>query len=180
MSIDEDHCMSAIDLVKIGIPCYMSESTRKNLDLDLIEVNQVTAGDQFKIGTFTIKTFPVFHDVPNMGFLIKSDLGGKMVFITDCGYCNNRFDDLEIIAIECNYDQDRLFENIEAGDINRGRAVRTIQTHLSLENVIIFLKDTDLSKCREIHLLHLSKENANKKAFIKTIQALTGLPVYCL
>ena len=44
-------------------------------------------------------------------------------------------------------------------DINR--VARTMKSHMSLENLIEFLKVNDLSKVRELHLLHLSDDNSD-------------------
>jgi hypothetical protein len=50
--------------------------------------------------------------------------------------------------------------------------------HMSLEQCVEFFRVQDLSKCREIHLLHLSAENSDEELFKKTIQEVTGKPVW--
>ena len=41
-----------------------------------------------------------------------------------------------------------------------------------------FLRANDLSRVKEIHLLHLSDRNSSANCFKKEIQSLTGKPVY--
>ena len=53
-----------------------------------------------------------------------------------------------------------------------------MRSHMSLENCKELLRANDLSKVKEIHLLHLSDENSVEDQFKKEIAALTGLPVY--
>lgn len=46
-----------------------------------------------------------------------------------------------------------------------------------LEHVKDFFRSNDLSKVRQIYLLHISKGNGNPAAFQKAIMQLTGKPV---
>ena len=41
-----------------------------------------------------------------------------------------------------------------------------------------FLRANDLSRVKEIHLLHLSDENSNAERFKREIQEISGKPVY--
>ncbi|MNP81687.1 hypothetical protein D3C76_1801220 [compost metagenome] len=55
---------------------------------------------------------------------------------------------------------------------------RLIKSHFSLENVKEFLKANDLSKVRNLMLIHLSSSNSNAKTFKSDIERFTGVPVY--
>ena len=53
-----------------------------------------------------------------------------------------------------------------------------MQSHFSLEHAIGMLKANDLSNLEEIHLIHLSSNNANAEQIKTSIQEVTGVPVY--
>ena len=77
------------------------------------------------------------------------------------GYQLTKFKDLTHIAIECNYVESKLMHLVDEGYLNAHQAARVIKSHLSLENLIKFLKVNDLSKVKELHLLHLSDGNSD-------------------
>jgi len=80
--------------------------------------------------------------------------------------------------IECNYDNEILDENIQKGRVNHRRKNRLINTHFSLKTVLTLLESNDLSKLKEVWLLHLSETNADDELFKKAVQKKTGVPVY--
>ena len=133
---------------------------------------------QFKIGSFTVLPFDVPHDVKNVGFLVQSEHGGKLAYLTDCFYSSYKFKNVDIYAVEANYSDEILAENIKAGLIHPAQAHRLRRSHFSLDNVKAFFQANDLSKCREIHLVHLSSLNSEKNTFISEIQGLTGVPTF--
>ena len=49
---------------------------------------------------------------------------------------------------------------------------------VSIENVLAFLRANDLSKVKEIWLIHLSDGNADAGKFARMVEAATGKPVY--
>jgi phosphoribosyl 1,2-cyclic phosphodiesterase len=175
----KDHCAAAVDVMKAGIDCYMSEGTAKAINIGNHRINIIQANNKFTIGTWTILPFDVQHDVSEpLGFLLVNQSGDKLVFATDTYYIKYRFAGLTHIMIECNYSLDILDENIEKGSIPAMMKRRLMTSHFSLENVKEFLKANDLSKVREIWLLHLSDGNSDEARFKREIQGLTGKVVY--
>ena len=131
---------------------------------------------QFAIGDFNILGFPIEHDVPGLGYLIKyKPTGERLLFITDSYYCKYRFNNINYLLIECNYIKETLDQNIADGYINEASKARLLKSHFSLENVKSFLKANDLSECQEIVLLHLSSRNSDAKRMVKEIEELTGI-----
>ena len=65
-------------------------------------------------------------------------------------------------------------EGFKNGTIDINRVARTMKSHMSLENLIEFLKANDLSRVQEIHLLHLSDNNSSipiiKREVLKVYQ----------
>ena len=174
-----DHAVSTIKLHDSGIKMYASKGTFQNIkgvnpaDYGYITV---TAGKQFKVGSYIVMPWQAQHDCSEpLGYLIYSTVTkDKLLFATDTYYIPNRFVGLNYIMVECNYSEEILRENLITGSINGTLAKRLRQSHFSLENVKEFLMANDLSRVEEIYLLHLSGKNANSKAFKEEIQKLTG------
>lgn len=172
-----DHCKAIPDMIKQGIDCYMLQDVKESLQVTGHRVHVFDFFKQFKAGSFTIKPFGLEHDVPNAGFLIMSG-NEKLVYITDTFYCRFRFPKLNYIMLETNYSNAILDENIKNGLVDRSMRKRLLYSHFELENVKDFLLSNDLSRCKEIHLIHLSSANSNAELFKQEIQTLTGIPVY--
>lgn len=122
---------------------------------------------------FEVKPFPVHHDVPNYGFIIRSPMTKETcIFIIDTFYCPvvPNFSST-IIAIECSYARDLMKPGDNLND-------RLFSSHMSLGQCIETLHSFDLSQTREIHLLHLSDERSDEARFVREVQAATGVPTY--
>ena len=175
----QDHCQSIQDILKKGIDCYMSEGTANALDLKHHRVKHIQARKQFKLGTFMILPFEVEHDVSEpLGYLIANEEGEKLLFATDTYYIRYRFKDLTIVAVECNYSEDILRQNILDGHVPVIHRKRLQRSHFSLENYKDFIRANDMSSVREIWLLHLSNRNSNADHFKREIAKMTGKVVH--
>ena len=151
-----DHSKSLRDVLKAGIDCYMSGGTAEALNIQHHRIKRVKSKEKFVIGTWTILPFDVQHDVSEpLGFLLVNQAGDKLLFATDTYYIKYKFQGLTHIMIECNYSMDILNQNIQDGSTPAVMKKRLMQSHFSLEHVKDFLRANDLSKVREIWLLHL-------------------------
>lgn len=177
--LHSDHCQGVPNAITAGVNCYAIESVFNHLGInESHRAHKIFELKQFRINTLTILPFPLEHDVPNVGFLIQSNHGGKLVYITDTFYCKFRFKNVDIIAIEANYKKSILDENIASGMVPSAIRHRIINSHFEIENVKAFLVACNLSQCREIHVIHVSRTNGCKESFINDIKALTGIPTY--
>ena len=123
--------------------------------------------------------FDVVHDCAgSLGFLIQNQSGDKVMFATDTSYIKYRFNGITSLMIECNFCDEILAKNVEAGHIHPAMAKRIRDSHMSIDRVLDLLKANDLSCLREIHLMHLSSDNSNEDEFKQRVQAATGVPVY--
>lgn len=117
---------------------------------------------QFKASGFEIIPLDMEHADSSgekckcFGFLIRDKSNGdKMLFATDTMLIPYTFPPLEFYALECNYvETDSYIDDLEA--IERAVEMRRVRSHLSLQSCADFLAKQDLSKCKEIRLLHLS------------------------
>lgn len=175
----KDHSKAVMDMTKAGIDCYMSQGTVNALGISGHRIKVIRAHELVQIGTWWVLPFETQHDAAEpLGFLLTNQAGDTLVFATDTYYVKYKFAGLTHIAVECNYALDILNANIEAEAVPEAMKNRLLQSHFSLENVKEFLKANDLSRVKEIHLLHLSAANSDAARFKREIQQLTGMPVY--
>jgi phosphoribosyl 1,2-cyclic phosphodiesterase len=120
-----------------------------------------------------VKAFSVPHDVANFGFMLRSYRDNETcVFLIDCFYSPivPSFSPT-IIAIEANWARDLMQPGDSIND-------RLFSSHMSIEQCIKTLQAWDLSKTREIWLLHLSDSRSDEARFIADVQAATGVPTF--
>jgi len=153
----QDHC-KGIKKLKDYINCKVY-SNKETIDiLPILETQKVEikCGEIFDIGSFSIISFHVEHDVENFGYLIKDNLSGhKLVYITDCGTIPNiQFKDIDTFLIESNYDQ-RWYSYKEELDVKEIRNLSG-KGHLSVQETTEFLKDNANYNTKFIILGHIS------------------------
>jgi len=174
-----DHSKAVKDLLKAGVDVWTSEETAKALEIrNHHRTNILRADKQENIGDWAVLPFDLHHDVPTHGFLIGDPNFEKLLFIPDTSYIRNRFESVNIIAIECNYVADKLSHNIQSGAIPKAVGRRVRRNHMSLDTVIGMLRANDLSRCREIWLLHLSDGNSDEVEMQRRVQEETGIATY--
>lgn len=175
-----DHSKAAKELAKAGIDVYTSQGTLDACALSGHRFKPVKALKELRVGTFTVLPFDVQHDAPEpLGFLFSSNHSGeKLLYFTDTYYIKYRFSGLTHIMGECNYSMDIVQKSVENGYIPRDLVPRLIKSHMSLEHFLELLRANDLSRVREIYLLHLSQNNSDENRFKEAVQRLTGTAVY--
>lgn len=176
-----DHAKGAKDLAARGIDLYASSGTFSNMEgiRHPYRKHTIRAGEQFTLGSWLVVPWQAQHDVQEpLGFLLYSKAQKeKILFATDTYYIPNTFKDLNVILVECNYDPHILEKRIQNGQVVPSMARRLLQSHFNLEHVKEFFRSNDLSKVRQIYLIHISKGNGDPAAFQKAIMQLTGRPV---
>ena len=170
-----DHAMAIPKLLQRGIAVYSNEDVAGLYP----GVQQMEARREFRIGTFRILPFEAEHDVPCYGYQVTSEeTGEKLVYITDSAYVRYTFTGLTHIMIEANYDEDIMLDNVTNERIPLSLAERVAGTHMSIDTLIDLLRANDMTKVRQIYLLHLSDNNSDAEAFKKMVQQETGAEVY--
>jgi phosphoribosyl 1,2-cyclic phosphodiesterase len=171
-----DHCKAVKDLIKAGVDCYMNEATKTALGVSGHRVKVIAPMEQFKINEWAILPFSLEHDVDNLGYLLSNGTE-KILYITDTSFCRFKFIGVTRLLIEANYSYEILKQHIENGQ-TAGNESRLINTHFALEDVKDFLMANDLSKLKEIILIHLSDGNSDADLFKREIAELTGKMVF--
>lgn len=173
-----DHAQGVKDLLKAGVECFMSNGTSGSLGVSLHHrTNMVMAGVPRRIGEWDILPFSLDHDATEpLGFFISFE-ADSLLFVPDTAGVKERFLGATIVAIECNHIGDVLDENVRSGRVDSALADRIRKSHLSLESLVAMLKTMDLSRCRQIYLLHLSDNNSDEYRMKKEVQQVCGIPV---
>lgn len=155
----QDHC-KGIKKLKDYVNCkvYSNDETLDILPVLETQKQEVKCGQIFDIGSFSLITFHVEHNVKNFGYLIKDNISHhKLVYITDCGMIPNiQFKDIDTFLIEANYNED-WYKNKENLDVKELRNLSG-KGHLSIQETTEFLNDNINYNTKFIILGHISRE----------------------
>lgn len=168
----KDHCKAVKQVMEAGIDIYASEYTLAAMDIGGKRRAKILPHTYKKIGDFEVLRFSLYHDAEEpIGFIIRND-NEYMLFVTDTSHIKYTFKCIfNIVAIECSYNADILQEKVDAGEINESLAKRLLESHMSSDECKRYLKEfCDLSRCTEIHLLHLSGNNIVKEQVAKEFE----------
>lgn len=162
----KDHAKSVQELIERGMEVYMSQGTADALETDAVTL--IEDQEQFNVGSLDIVPFTTFHDAAEpLGFLIKSRVDGDVLaFATDTVNLRYKFPGLNILAIEANYDK-AILERCEK--MPEKVRYRISNAHMEIDTLCDYLRSLDLSRCREIHLLHLSDATSHEGHFINKV-----------
>jgi len=176
----QDHAKAVKDLTIKGVDCYASKGTFDALKLAGHRAHVVRKMEIFTVGTFYVMPFDVIHDAPEpFGYTLESTVTGeKLLFFIDTSYVTYRFDSVHYLMAECNHDTESIKAAIERGDLPPEMLPRLMKTHMSLGTLLKFLKAMDLSKLKQIHLLHMSDRNSSAERMREAVQKETGVEVY--
>jgi len=174
----KDHSQGVENILKAGIDVYASEGTFLGIEESLHlhrRTHTIRDGERFAISeTFEVFPFAVHHDAKEpLGFIVHENAGDEnLFFVTDTSHITQRFGiAFDIIAISASYDKDVLAGRVERQEINETLAERLLVSHTEWRVAKRYVKEfCNLSQCREIHLLHCSSDNMDKKMVRKDIE----------
>ena len=158
-------------LLKSGIPVYLSQGTARALELPekLLDLaTEMVAGEQFNVGTIDIMPFSTFHDAQEpLGFVMQSQVDGDIfAFATDTVNLPYNFPGVTILAVEANF-QTSILDRCER--MPEKTRHRIANTHMEIDKLCDCLRRMDLSRCREIYLLHLSSATSHEGQFVNKV-----------
>ena len=168
----KDHSQCVDKLLSSGIPVYLSQGTAQALELPeklLDMATEMVGGEQFTVGTIDIMPFSTFHDAKEpLGFVMQSRLDGDIfAFATDTVNLPYNFPGVNLLAVEANFQQDILDRSERMPEKTKHRVSNT---HMEIDKLCQCLRRMDLSRCREIWLLHLSSAMSHEGQFIYKVQ----------
>jgi ribonuclease BN (tRNA processing enzyme) len=159
---------------QLGIPLFSSTPTFKKMKISSeLRYGVLKNGQQKQINEFKISAFDASHDIDTLGFIIEAG-AEKVFFLTDSYKLIWNFSSWQFtcVMIEANYCEGLIKSKSETF-INR----RRLKSHMSIQTAIWTLEKMDLSKCRNIVLLHLSDGVSNEREFKRITQERFGIPV---
>lgn len=167
----KDHSSCAEKLISSGVDVYMSQGTALALDLpeELLDLAQeMESGRQFTIGSIDILPFATLHDAQEpLGFVMQSRVDGDILaYAIDTVNLPYNFPGVNLLAVEANFDRaildrcERMPEKVRH---------RISNTHMEIDMLCRCLRRMDLSRCREIYLLHLSDATSHEGHFINKV-----------
>jgi len=175
----KDHSKFISKYLDRGIKVFASKKTSEALGIvGLNKTVEITSNRVYKIGNFKIMPFDVIHDVPTLGFIIDHTETGKILFITDSAYSPFKFKDISHFIIEANYITEIVQDDINNGKIEPFRLNRLMATHMSLETCKSLIRANDLSKAKNIVLIHLSGHNSDPVKIKKEISEEFCIPTW--
>ena len=174
----KDHSQCVDKILSSGIPVYLSQGTARALELPekLLDLaTEMAAGEQFTVGTIDIMPFSTFHDAQEpLGFVMQSQVDGDIfAFATDTVNLPYNFPGVNILAVEANF-QTSILERCER--MPEKTRHRIANTHMEIDKLVQCLRRMDLSRCREIYLLHLSSATSHEGQFIHKVER--AVPAY--
>ncbi|MCA0397306.1 MAG: MBL fold metallo-hydrolase [Bacteroidetes bacterium] len=173
-----DHAKYAAQVAKSGIKVFSSAGTFGAIGMQ-VGYNVIKEGDPFSVGGFRVMPFKIVHDVPEpLCFMIKHADCGVVVFLTDTVYSAYRFEGVDHYLIEANYALDIIDQRIADGKLQKFLRDRILNSHMSIDTCIDFLRANDLSSVKNIVLIHLSDGNSDAARFKTQVARATGKPVF--
>ena len=160
----QDHAKAASQMLKHGVPMYMSYGTAASHKDPMDGACIIKAGETLRFGALTVVPFRTFHNTEEpLGFLIEDRrTKERLLFAVDTANLNVIADRLTYIAVECNYEEAFL----ERSDRTTGFLKERIRhSHFEIDRVIRWLHKQDLSGVLAIYLLHLSAAHSRSSAW---------------
>lgn len=147
-----------------NVPVYATEETLADRELQyarLGAVEVVCAGEEFKIGDMTVRSFSVPHDAADpVGFVVSTD-GLRYGHVTDAGcstaLVRHHLQGCHLLALETNHDPDMLVEGPYPWFLKQ-RIMSRIG-HLSNPDAAELLADVVTPDLQALFLAHISREN---------------------
>lgn len=175
-----DHAKGLADMARAGVTVHCSLNVINSQDLDVQPLLVETSRRQWMLvgGEFEVLTLEAFHDVPCESFVIRHPGMGKLLFLTDSVSFPYKIQGLDHVLIEANYSDKVLEENILTGKVPSSMRSRLLTSHMEIATTLHTIRKQDLSKVKEIVLLHLSDNNSDPKEFKRLVESKTGIATY--
>ncbi|WP_026627302.1 MBL fold metallo-hydrolase [Dysgonomonas capnocytophagoides] len=141
--------------IRFGCGEFLADKLHGIRNLDIYE-----SGKMYNYGSFKISPVILYHDVPNFGYRIFKD-GKKLIHATDTYTLEGiSARDYDIYALECNYDEERVFNIIREKEYRGEYAHQkgSINSHLSKQQAQKFILSNTSRQDIQFLMLHQSSE----------------------
>lgn len=154
-----DHSLS-MDKLKNFILCY--------------NPSNLTNFNVLNIKDIMITPIPLKHGkIENNAYLMETE-EGNILYATDFSLCEYKIDTpIDYLMVECNYIEH------EIKGYSDYKTIRQISTHMGLDSLIFHLHNVfNISRCKEIYLLHLSDKYSDEEVMKSTISTIFKIKTY--
>ena len=174
---DHAHIPTIKKLLANGTEIYMTAGTKDALKLSTRHnLHTIKAGlemSPIKLGSCELKALNAIHDATEPIVFQVYDSEDRVLYSTDTMHPPNWYGEENAftkILVEANYSEPKLAES----EIEEWRKKRVYENHTSIERVIMHFESLKkyegtkldvLPKLKEIHLIHISKQNGNAEQF---------------
>ncbi|WP_353124080.1 MBL fold metallo-hydrolase [Dysgonomonas capnocytophagoides] len=141
--------------IRFGCGAFLADKLQGIRNLDIYE-----SGKMYNYGSFKISPVILYHDVPNFGYRIFKD-GKKLIHATDTYTLEGiSAKDYDIYALECNYDEERVYDIIREKQYRGEYAHQkgSINSHLSKQQAQKFILSNTSRQDIQFLMLHQSSE----------------------
>lgn len=181
-----------------GVQSFMENAAKIFVSPTMATEDELTAaepGKMFNVGSVKVMPFEVKHKdfakniksfetrnrwerfvkVECLGYvLIFEKTENVWLYMTDTSLIFPDLSNINYAIIECNHDLELIQDDCEV-HIQRG-----IESHLSVQDVILILSNTNTNKLRKLYLSHNSVNNLDKEKAKKMIQEVfKGEILFC-
>lgn len=141
--------------IRFGCGSFLADKLQDIRNLDIYEPCKM-----YNYGSFKISPVILYHDVPNFGYRIFKD-GKKLLHATDTYTLEGiSAKDYDIYALECNYDEERVYDIIREKEYRGEYAHQkgSINSHLSKQQAQKFILSNTSRQDIQFLMLHQSSE----------------------
>lgn len=141
--------------IRFGCGAFLADKLQDIRNLDIYE-----SGKMYNYGSFKISPIILYHDVPNFGYRIFKD-GKKLLHATDTYTLEGiSAKDYDIYALECNYDEERVYDIIREKQYRGEYAHQkgSINSHLSKQQAQKFILSNTSRQDIQFLMLHQSSK----------------------
>ena len=186
---DHAHLPAIKKLLENGTDVYMTKGTRDALELEKRHnLHTFTANlemPSLRLGSCKLKALGAMHDAAEPIVFQIYDDDDRVFYSTDTRHPTNWCGEDNVftkVLIEANFSEPVLL----ASDIDKWRKERVFNNHTSIERVIghfehqkkyVGTRFDELYKLKEIHLIHVSKDNGNAEIFKAALEAVMDVPI---
>jgi len=172
-----DHMGFVDQYLAAGIKVFTSQETIDNFKFKtLLRPTPCKAKKKFKVGNFTVLPFETEHDAAgSFGYVINHEKTGSILFLTDSFYSKFKFPNITTWIVEANYSNEILDNKVASGSLHYTQANRVASSHMSIDTCMELLDANDLSKTKNIVLIHLSSSNSDSRKFKEEVIRATGI-----
>ena len=139
---------------------YLTDNIYKEANLKI--ENYINLFKEIQLDELKVIVVPTSHDaMDSRGYILESN-GKSMVYMTDTGYINEKYDDIlknrNIYVMESNHDVEMLMNNEHYPHYLKMRILGD-EGHLSNKDSSLYLSKYIGSNTEKIFLAHLSEQN---------------------